>query len=60
MRALGQKYMGIRPEKINEEMFKIEEVSVDGGHSVPVSVCTPIDQTYAPFFDLLSLGLDLG
>ena len=52
--------MGIRPEKINEEMFKIEEVSVDGGHSVPVSVCTPIDQTYAPFFDLLSLGLDLG
>jgi len=37
MRALGQKYMGVRPERINEEMFKTEEVSVDGGHPVPVS-----------------------
>jgi hypothetical protein len=39
MKALGQKYMGIRPERISEEMFKIEDASVDGGHPVPVSVC---------------------
>jgi saccharopepsin len=39
MRALGQKYMGIRPERISEEMFKAQDVVTDGGHPVPVSVC---------------------
>ena len=42
MRALGQKYMGIRPEKIGEEMFKTQEIKTDGGHPVPVSVNTLI------------------
>ncbi|CAZ82657.1 unnamed protein product [Tuber melanosporum] len=37
MRALGQKYMGIRPEKIDEEMFKTQEIKTDDGHPVPVS-----------------------
>ncbi|PWW74908.1 Asp-domain-containing protein [Tuber magnatum] len=37
MKALGQKYMGIRPEKIGEEMFKTQEIKTDGGHPVPVS-----------------------
>ncbi|PUU75779.1 aspartic peptidase domain-containing protein [Tuber borchii] len=37
MKALGQKYMGIRPEKIGEEMFKTQEIKNDDGHPVPVS-----------------------
>ena len=42
MKALGQKYMGIRPEKIGEEMFKTQEIKNDDGHPVPVSVSTLI------------------
>lgn len=40
MKALGQKYMGIRPEKIGEEMFKTQEIKIEDGHPVPVSVST--------------------
>lgn len=41
MRALGQKYMGIRPQKHSEEMFKASgEMSMDGGHAVPLNVGT--------------------
>jgi saccharopepsin len=40
MRALGQKYMGIRPEKHTEEMFKAaaEDMTIEGGHAIPVNV----------------------
>lgn len=38
VRALGQKYMGIRPERHAEEMFKDTAIHVDGSdHSVPIS-----------------------
>jgi saccharopepsin len=38
MHALGQKYMGIRPQSHVEEMFKDTSVKPEkGGHSVPVS-----------------------
>lgn len=36
MRGLGQKYMGIRPEKHAEEMFRETSVHQDGGHLIPV------------------------
>lgn len=40
MRALGQKYMGVRPQKHSEEMFKVSdgEMTMDGGHAIPVNV----------------------
>ena len=38
VRALGQKYMGIRPEHHHEEMFKDTSIHTDkGDHLVPVS-----------------------
>jgi len=36
-RALGQKYMGIRPETHSEEMFKDTQFKGEGGHTVPVA-----------------------
>ena len=36
-RALGQKYMGIRPEAHAEEMFKDTQFNGEGGHTVPVA-----------------------
>lgn len=41
MRALGQKYMGIRPQKHSEEMFKVADgdmMTMDGGHGIPLNV----------------------
>lgn len=35
-KALGQKYMGIKPENHAEQMFKAPYVA-DGSHPVPVS-----------------------
>lgn len=40
LRNLGQKYMGIRPNKHKEAMFRTQEIKPDGGHPVPVSVST--------------------
>ncbi|KAL0634602.1 aspartic proteinase precursor [Maublancomyces gigas] len=39
MRALGQKYMGVRPQKHSEEMFKVSdgEMTMDGGHAIPLN-----------------------
>lgn len=37
MQALGQKYMGIRPEKHNDEMFRESSFHPEGGHPVAVS-----------------------
>ncbi|TKA61654.1 hypothetical protein B0A49_10581 [Cryomyces minteri] len=37
MKALGQKYMGIRPQGHANEMFKDTSIHVDGGHPVPVN-----------------------
>jgi saccharopepsin len=36
-RALGQKYMGIRPQSHQEEMFRDTQFKADGSHGVPVS-----------------------
>jgi len=45
VRALGQKYMGIRPQKHEEGMFNTQEIDGKKGHLVPVSVCTYRDFT---------------
>lgn len=38
MKHLGQKYMGIHPPQPNEDDFKIDDLDVEGGHSLPISV----------------------
>ncbi len=37
IKALGQKYMGIRPSRHEEEMFKDTSIHAEDGHMVPVS-----------------------
>ena len=37
VKHLGQKYMGVRPDKHANEMFKDTSVGAEGGHSLPVS-----------------------
>jgi saccharopepsin len=37
VKHLGQKYMGIRPETHEQEMFKDTALHADKGHNVPVS-----------------------
>ncbi|KAL8971119.1 MAG: hypothetical protein Q9197_003441 [Variospora fuerteventurae] len=37
VRALGQKYMGIRPQTHVDEMFRDTAIHPDAGHSVPIS-----------------------
>lgn len=46
-RHLGQKYMGIRPERHMEEMFKDTSIDAEAGHPVPITnfvnaQCTPL------------------
>lgn len=36
-KALGQKYMGVRPQMHAEEMFKESSVDINKGHPVAVS-----------------------
>lgn len=50
-RALGQKYMGIRPESHREEMFKDTQIHPDGGHTVPVA-----NFLNAQYFSDITLG----
>ena len=38
---LGQKYMGVRPQKHADEMFHAQDIDANKGHLVPVSVCAP-------------------
>jgi saccharopepsin len=37
MQALGQKYMGVRPQKHADEMFKETSMHAEAGHPVAVS-----------------------
>ncbi|KAG9734568.1 hypothetical protein KCU75_g17838, partial [Aureobasidium melanogenum] len=37
VQALGQKYMGVRPQKHIDEMFKETSVHAEAGHPVAVS-----------------------
>lgn len=37
VRALGQKYMGVRPQKHEDEMFRTADISTEDGHTVPVN-----------------------
>lgn len=38
VKALGQKYMGVRPESHRDEMFRDTSIHADkGGHPLPVS-----------------------
>lgn len=38
MKQLGQKYMGIRPSQLKEESFGTDDIDVEGGHNLPISV----------------------
>ena len=38
MKHLGQKYLGIRPDKMEKEMFKTQDFDMTGGHVVPINV----------------------
>ncbi|KAI9728276.1 MAG: Vacuolar protease A [Cirrosporium novae-zelandiae] len=51
MRALGQKYMGIRPERHQEELFKDTTFHPDKGHPVDVS-----NFLNAQYFSQISIG----
>ena len=37
VKALGQKYMGVRPQAHRDEMFRDASIRPDDGHAVPVS-----------------------
>jgi len=37
MKHLGQKYLGLRPDRLKEEMFKTENFDMTGGHVVPIN-----------------------
>ena len=37
VKALGQKYMGIRPQQHAREMFRDTSIHADEGHPVPIS-----------------------
>ena len=37
VKALGQKYMGVRPQTHRDEMFRDTSIHTDGGHPVPIS-----------------------
>ena len=37
MKALGQKYMGIRPQSHADEMFRDTSIDIDKDHPVPIS-----------------------
>lgn len=34
---LGQKYLGLRPQKHEDELFKTQDFNVEGGHPVPIN-----------------------
>ncbi|KAL7271545.1 aspartic proteinase precursor [Rhizina undulata] len=51
LRSLGQKYMGIRPEKHSEEMFNVEDMTANGGHAIPVN-----NFLNAQYFSEISIG----
>lgn len=42
MKALGQKYLGIRPKEHAGQMFGqgvSKDFDISGGHAIPVNVC---------------------
>jgi len=51
VRALGQKYMGVRPNKHVEEMFNTQAIEANNGHLVPVS-----NFLNAQYFSEISIG----
>lgn len=51
MRALGQKYMGIRPQAHSNEMFKDTSIDINSGHPVLVS-----NFLNAQYFSEISIG----
>ncbi|MCJ1312129.1 Vacuolar protease A [Agyrium rufum] len=50
-RALGQKYMGIRPDQHAQEMFRDTSIHVEDGHPVPVN-----NFLNAQYFSEISIG----
>lgn len=52
VKHLGQKYMGVRPSKHEEELYKIQDVDADGsGHTIPVN-----NFLNAQYFSEIELG----
>ncbi|KAF8250141.1 peptidase A1, partial [Wilcoxina mikolae CBS 423.85] len=51
VRALGQKYMGIRTQQHHLEMFRTESINVEKGHTVPVA-----NFLNAQYFSDISIG----
>jgi len=51
VKALGQKYMGVRPELHRDEMFRDTSIRKDDGHPVPVS-----NFLNAQYFSEISIG----
>jgi len=37
MKHLGQKYLGLRPDRMEKEMFKTDNFDMTGGHVVPIN-----------------------
>lgn len=37
VKHLGQKYLGIRPSQHEEQMFKTDDLEIEGGHAVPIN-----------------------
>jgi saccharopepsin len=58
-RALGQKYMGIRPESHAEEMFKDTQFKGEGGHTVPVANFMNAQCKFASFIELAHCLMDI-
>jgi len=51
VKALGQKYMGVRPQAHRDEMFRDTSIRPDDGHAVPVS-----NFLNAQYFSEISIG----
>ncbi|KAI5793838.1 aspartic peptidase domain-containing protein [Peziza echinospora] len=52
VKHLGQKYMGVRPSKYQDEIFKIQDAAdAQGGHMVPIS-----NFLNAQYFSEISIG----
>ncbi|KAF2232795.1 cellular aspartic protease [Viridothelium virens] len=51
VRGLGQKYMGIRPQVHDDEIFRVQPIETDGTHPVPVS-----NFLNAQYFSQIAIG----
>jgi hypothetical protein len=55
MKHLGQKYLGLRPDRMEKEMFKTDNFDMTGGHVVPINVSS-VTFLHTPQHSLLGVG----